>query len=131
MQLLPTTYETDADYPRLIARKCRVMAIVSILPPGCGNRRIHLRIHVQIFLVLSSCNPLLLVGALVLFAEYALSLDCFAYVRRAVENFAAFVAKQNFQAMAISTPANVLIDCFYRAAPQWFYAYRPTLAAAG
>ncbi|WP_241173147.1 hypothetical protein, partial [Serratia marcescens] len=73
----------------------------------------------------SSCNPLLLVGALVLFAKYALSLDCFACIRCAVENLAAFVAEQNLQALTISTPANVLIDCFHRVAPQWFYACPP------
>ncbi|HFK4650124.1 TPA: Cas8a1 family CRISPR/Cas system-associated protein [Serratia marcescens] len=53
---------------------------------------------------------------MVLFAEYALSLNCFTCTRRAVENFAAFIAEQNLYAVAVNTPSNVFIDSSNRVA---------------
>lgn len=55
--------------------------------------------------------------ALVFFAKYAFSLNCFSATVCFVENFAAVVAKQNLQAVTINTPADVFIYRFYRVTP--------------
>jgi hypothetical protein len=56
-------------------------------------------------------------AALVFFAKYALCLNCFRAVVCFVENCAAVVAKQNFEAVTIHTPADVLIYRFQRVIP--------------
>jgi hypothetical protein len=60
-----------------------------------------------------------LVGALVLFAEDALSLNCFTRAWSAVENVTAFVAEQNLHAVSINSPTHMLVYRFHRVTPQW------------
>jgi len=60
-----------------------------------------------------------LVGALVLFVEDALSLNYFTRAWSAVENFTAFAAKQNLHVVTINAPANMFVYCFHRVTPQW------------